>query len=329
MNENNGLSFKNSPFSRKIYKFFTDKICETIGIIGVLKACSIVSAKLDRPKLNLFVIAPTGQFKSVTSHELIKIFPKGYMKNVGSDFTIHSLAEEFKGKVPKTCISINDFTLLMASKSKRTRDRLTGGLAELLSDGYYLYGERQGKIQLIGNPSCIVNMTAESYSKHEKNFEISTFTERFLTVFYSLTLEEMENFVKNKHIKRQIIFEEKKFKGKKFVLKNIDEYRDWISQKALLYSILSMRGYLRTADWIEGVLKSHAFLNKRDYICQDDVILIEKLETMINNPYGSIEIKIVKLYREGFKQNEIVKQLNLDRSYINRIIKRAKQRGVL
>ena len=83
-----------------------------------------------------------------------------------SDFTMPSL-RRFKHDIESgKCLFVNDGTTLLASKSQRTKDRLVGGLSELLSDGSYTYMDFGRKFTLEGNVTMVVNITSEAYQSY-------------------------------------------------------------------------------------------------------------------------------------------------------------------
>jgi hypothetical protein len=319
--------------SGKLVEYFKKKYCDVIALVGLLKACSIVSSKLEK-QFNVFVIAPTRQFKSRSSEELLEAFPKGkksMILDVGSDFTIHSLNEQFKGIIPPGCLMINDLTLLMSSKGKRTKDRLFGGLAELMSEGRYQYGDRQSQFILKGHPSLICNMTAESYQQNKETMEISTFLERMLTIYYFLSEDDMKTFFMDKKDRKLLKFDDKTYlKVKKFKPVNIDEFRFKIFELGSVYSCLGVCSLPGMLDNLENLVIAHAFLNGRDNLCEDDILLLEILKSFINNPYAKNEGKIVELWEKKMSVQKIMMYLGIKKTsqdYVYRVIRKAKLRG--
>jgi hypothetical protein len=111
-----------------------------------------------------------------------------------SDFTMPSLRRLKYDIESGKCLFVNDGTTLLASKSQRTKDRLVGGLSELLSDGSYTYRDFGRKFTLEGNVTMIVNITSEAYQSYKDRLFGLTFSERFLTVHYVLTEAEKEEW---------------------------------------------------------------------------------------------------------------------------------------
>jgi len=87
-------------------------------------------------------------------------------------------------------IFVNDGTTLFSSKSQRAKDRLVGGLSELLADEAYTYQDWNDKFTLEGKVTMILNITSESYQNEKNRLFGLTFSERFLTVHTVLTEAE-------------------------------------------------------------------------------------------------------------------------------------------
>ena len=117
----------------------SDKFLPILAPVTVLKCCAIVSCKLHRPRLSVLQIAPSRELKAYTSYEAMSLFDPSFYLNLGSDFTMNSLQRYQKELKSNRCLLCNDGTILLSSKSPRTKNRLVGGLAELISDGRYKY----------------------------------------------------------------------------------------------------------------------------------------------------------------------------------------------
>jgi hypothetical protein len=109
--------------------------------------------------------------------------------------SLSQYTDEFKsGK----SLVVNDGTTLFASKSARTKDRLVGGLSELISDGSYTYQDFSKKWTIAGRVTMILNMTSEAYLNYKDRLFGLTFSERFLTVHYAMTKTEKEAWATRK-----------------------------------------------------------------------------------------------------------------------------------
>ena len=134
--------------------------------------------------------APTRSFKTYTSNEIMEIFDKEFWVNLGSDFTMHSL-RPYKNEIAEgKCLIINDATLLFASKSQRTKERIINGLSELIADEEYIYQDFSGenKFRLQGNVTVIMNIVPESFENYKDRLFGLTFAERILILHHASKL---------------------------------------------------------------------------------------------------------------------------------------------
>ena len=131
--------FAESPVSYGLLAYFANKFGERMAPIVLLKCLAVVSCQLKWPRLSVLHIAPTRTLKSFSSAEAMKIFSKEFWIDLKSDFTMNALKRYKQELKSGKCLFVNDGTTLLASKSKRTKDRLVGGLSELISDRSYTY----------------------------------------------------------------------------------------------------------------------------------------------------------------------------------------------
>lgn len=323
--------FEESPNSKKVWDYFNNRYGQLIAPVGLAKVCSVVSAKMrEYPTFNVFNVAPTRQFKSITSADIKKIFSNKYYLWLGSDFTVHSIKEQYEKELNKRCLLINDGTLLFASKQKRTKDRLINALSELISEGFYKYAERIEQWTLTGRVSIIMNMTLESYQRYKNVLLGSTFLERFLTLFYMMPFREQKAFVMEKSQRLDIKFEKITKKIKKNV--KINGFLHVLTQKSRDFSILSGKSFLGTHDQIVSLAKSHACLNEREEICQDEIDFLDCLQNYMKNPMSPNDSAIIRFRTEGRTYEDICLLLNKDPKkyipYVSRVISKAKERGL-
>lgn len=323
--------FGNSPNTERILEFFEKKYCKELAPVGLLKVCSIASSKINMPlpKFNVFVVAPTRQFKSKTTNDACGMFKKSYYLKTGSDFTIFTLTKLYReNKLKDKCIVVNDGTVLFSTKAKRTKDRLIGGLSELLADGEYIYGERLKDEVIKGKFSMIMNMTVESYDKYKYKLSSSTFLERFLTVYYNLPYSERKKF--SLEFNKRIKMKSPPIKFKRdVVLLDINDLEK-ISKYAHELSILSLKSYQGTFDALKSLIITHCAINNRDHTTDDDYNLLEYIKHYVSVPGNTS--KIMKCLSEGKSVKEICDILGKSYTYraqIYRIMKKAKQRGIL
>jgi hypothetical protein len=327
--------FEDSEKSLEILGFFDTKYGQLVAPIGLFKTCAVVSSQLQWPRLSILTVAPTRQFKSSTSRDVEAMFPESYIIHAGSDFTMHRLFKQTNGDVDRKCIFINDGTLLLRSKSTRGRDRLFNGLAELIADGEYLYGDYQNAFAVKGGCTAVVNMTLEAFSRYEKSLISMTFLERFLTLHYSMPPKEQHYFYETKKeraIKTTEILKEK-LRIRPFKIANVEEYKKSLISLAKDFSALSLRSFLGCADQVEALAVSHAVLNERFWLCEDDLDVVRMAREYVVNPLSLIKPRIVQLHEQGRDQRDICLLLNKNyesyRPHVSRVLKEAKMRGII
>jgi hypothetical protein len=329
--------FEQSKNSRLLWKYFNEKYGQVISPVALLKCLSVVSVlnKDKASRVNVICVAPSRQFKTQTSFELMKIFPKSRLLYLGSDFTIHSIYEDYakRNKANKKCWLINDATLLFASKASRTKARLIDALSELMTEGQYIYGERQESFTIKADVSIVMNMTLNSFCVYEKNLLKNTFLERAFTVFYRLTEEEENMFSREREERVKMKPLKLRLTSAKTV--SVDEYTDRIIELARRYSALSLTQYMGCFDRISALIKTHAMLNNRSYVAKDDFQLIEMLFSgrYFVNPMAPNVPRIVELAKLKYSYKDICLLLNQSpetyRPYVTKVINRAKRDGLL
>ncbi len=134
----------------------------------------------------------------------MKVFSKEFWIDLRSDFTMNSLSRYRTDLAEGKCLFVNDGTTLLASKSQRTKNRLVGGLSELLSDGSYTYEDFGGKFSLQGKVTMVINMTSEVYQNYKDRLLGLTYSERLLTVHKVLSKQEKEAWVKQEEIAKKM-----------------------------------------------------------------------------------------------------------------------------
>ena len=325
--------FANSPRSRKILEHSDKKFLPVVSPIVLLKCLAVVSCKLGRPRFSVLHIAPSRQLKSYTSNEAMKISDPKFRLDLQSDFTLNSL-RRYKNKLERSaCLFVNDATTLFASKAKRFKDRLLGALSALLADEIYIYQDFRKKFTLAGKITLVMNMTSEAYQNYKDRLLGLTFTERVLTVHHFLSKPEMDAWVKK---------EQKTMKMRFTPTITIDDietdiqeipshYLKLIRIHAREFSYLSMRSFVGCQDTIKAIMRAHAALNKRNYVCEDDLYVVTLIKPYLINPFSRCEGQIVKLRAQGLSYREIEEKIG-KRNYlrqIQRVVKKAQIRGIL
>lgn len=325
--------------TEQIYEWFKSKLGERLAVIGLLKVLAITSAKLPFPRLNVTHSAPSGHFKTKTSTMAAQFFPKNWTMNLKSDFTIHRLYEKTKTKegtanINKKCLLINDGTLLFSSKGERTKQRLINGLAELMTDGEYEYGDFQRVFSIKGQITIITNITTKSYTRNLDRLFGNTFDERCLTVHLELTPAELDmvNFssgFRPPYIDKLSISRWKV--DHEITIPKRFEKR--IRLDASEFSWRSVKGYPRTKSIVNSIIRANSMVNNRAEICKDDFWIIDKTKDYLINPLQANKPRIVQMLRNKQSISDICRALNMDyetyNPYVYKVLREAKEKGLL
>jgi hypothetical protein len=298
--------------------------------IVLLKCLAVVSCKLERPRLSVMHIAPTRGLKSYSSSEVMKIFDEKLWLDLKSDFTLNSLHAYKKELAQSRSIFINDATTLFASKSQRTKDRLIGGLSELLSDESYTYQDCLNKFTLEGKVTVVMNLTSESFKTYkDRLFERLTFSERILRVHHVLSKQETADWLQRQEDTKDMCF------GKIISQNDIEtdvttpkHYLPVIRHLAQEFSYASLNSQISCQDLIKATLQAHAALNKRKQVCSDDLHYVKCIQEYLTNPFSKYEGQIVRYAADGLICKKIGKDSNY-RQQVERIIEKAQLRGIL
>lgn len=323
-----------SPVSKNYFLYMNVKYGQKVAPLGLLTLCSIVSARIIRPKFpigfNLCKVAPSGHFKSRTSIEAQKAMPKEYSISLKSDFTLHSIRNEYQGDVRNKCLLINDGTLLLGSKSRKAKERVINGIAEVLSDGTYHYADFRQYWDIVGPCTCVFNITSDAFERYEKRLLASTFINRFLTVHYNMPLSEMRDFIENRERRKAIRFDDKLTVNSEDV--SLGKFEEVIIDYGEVWSALSGIPLNRMTDEVDALVKAHAALNHRDEVNRDDVWLLRTTEQYVSNPSRGNAAKIRALHQQGRSIKDICLLLGKNpasyRTTVSRILSRARKMGV-
>ena len=315
-------------------KHFSEKFLTVVSIIALLKCCSIVSCKLDRPRLSIVHIAPSRELKSYTSYEAMRIFDPSFYIDLGSDFTMNSL-KRYKIKLKNNrCLLCNDGTILFSSKSQRVKNRLVGGLAELISDGKYTYQDGAfTKFTLEGNITLIMNMTSQSYQNNKYRYFSTTFSERILQIHHRLTREEKDTWLIKADKTKNLRYDEKITIND--ICTNVtipEKYYNRIRRYARRFSYPTLKTQIGCQDLVIATLLAHASLNNRSKVCNDDFVFLRMIEPYLTNPFSPNNGKILEYYDQGLSYRQICRKLGKKKSYVGQVqdvLKIANLRGVI
>lgn len=330
--------FENSQVSSLYFAYQGIKYGDSTTPVGLLTLCSTVSARLLTKKthigFNLLKIAPSGAFKSRTSEETMQMVPREYYIALQSDFTLHGIHREHKGNVANKCLFVNDGTLLLSSKAHKAKERIVNGLAEVLSDGRYHYSDFREDWDITGPCTCVFNMTPESFRMYESTLFASTFIYRFLPIHYRVPIIEQNEFLQNRKMRVAYNLGETFRIDEKLNAENIgfNGFKQILEEISNRWSGLAGFPLNRIADQAEALAKSHAALNGRNYVCEDDVGLLNYAERYLPNPFRGNAARIRQLHQQGLSPMEICEALNKAPSYkttISRVLSQARMDGVI
>lgn len=279
--------FPESPMSQRLLEYFDKKFLHSVALIALLKCLVLVSCKLERPRVSMLHVAPSRNLKTYISKEVMKIFDNKFWLDLQSDFTLNSLKRYKKQLKQSICLLVNDATTLFASKAKRIKDRLVGGLSGLLSDGKYTYQDFRKKFTLQGKITLVMNITSESYRNNKDRLLGLTFTERMLTIHHVLSKPEMDTWVEKQEKTGKMRFKPT------ITISDIEtdiqkiprRYLKLIKIQAREFSYLSLRSFIGCQDIIKGIVRAHASINNRKEVCADDFALISMIKAYLVNPF--------------------------------------------
>jgi len=305
--------------SDRIINYFMEKYkSPDIANIGLLKAVAFSSlfVKNIRYPLNIINVSETGQFKSRTSFELFNIFKKCYSESyenfnnegiisLGSDITLNWLAEnsDYGKKINNKMLLINDLTLAYSSKSNRSINRLLMGLAELISEGVYVYGDFRTNIKINARISLILNVTNIFFNHYRELIKENTFGDRMLIIFLNLSPDDLK---KSSNSCKKDFFFKSPIKLKP-VFVHYEKYLGLIQNFAEKYFFHNLGSLSRFSDKIISLLCGFACLNGRTEINDSDIDFLCNVEKYFFNPQMELLDFAIDLFLEGFNFYEIAR----------------------
>jgi len=324
--------FENSPVSERIFGYFNCRIGQRIAPIGLLKALGINSASYPYPRLPLIHEARSREWKTITSLLAMKMFSEDFYIYISGEKTIHGMVKDY-GKVwHKRCLIINDGNLLFSALSKRSRDRWLSAISVLLTEKRYEYSDNINRFTVIGWISLLINIPTPSYTYYKNELFRTTLGNRTLIVHPWLTAKQnrrcKDAFEKTKNMK----FKDKITERYKRTIKNLSEYKEQIRTYADDYSALAVKSPSECEDHITAIVTTNARLNHRNYIHEDDMLLVRMLRNYLIDPLVPNEPRVIEFLKQGRSYPDIIHLLGKKRSYyatISYYKKKAIKRGVL
>jgi hypothetical protein len=325
--------FKHSPISQKIYDFYNGKY--GMGWIGLVKCCSVASLKVeneDAMPVSILDVSPSGNYKSRSSSELREIFPEDYTYYLGSDVTIHGIINETENGeiIDSKAVIINDLVLTLETKTSRGGMRLICGLAELLSDGIYKYSDRNDMMAIEARISIVANMTRDKYLYNPRLFQGTTFEERMLVLHHSVDTDVQKEFFLDRANRFTMSIGERVEiePGRIAVTRANRERAVNVAEKWRLFAMSPSLS--RVGDKVYSLLLSHALLNGRDHLCEDDWLFLEKIQPYLMEPtMGKKHIRVLLLYNEGKSVDDIAGTVDYSKENVYKILDKYRKRGVI
>jgi len=111
------------------------------------------------------------------------------------------------------------------------------------------------------------------------------------------------------------------------------KYHKNITEYAKLFSVYEMKSYASGLDHVYSLIRSHCYLNGRDYMCDDDIKLLKITLDYLNNTTAPNRSKIIMFHNQGRSQLDICLLLGKNpkkyQPYVSKILSLAKIRGII
>ena len=297
--------FEESPNTRRILWFGSRRIGQLKAPIILAKVLAIHSAESPFPRLSLFDEARSREFKSVTSQLAMSMFPEDFYIDLSGDVTIHGLKEDYGENLHGKCLMVDDGNLLFRAMHPRSRSRWLSAIAQLYSRGRYDFSVRQERFELRGNISFVINITPDLWESNKEQIYGTTIGDRALILHSWLqrkqAFECKKRFETTEGMKSPVFIKER-YPAK---IRNLREYEGQLKVYAEQYSILAERSVLECYDLVIAIVSENARINKRDYICEDDIKVLELLQPYNKYPLAKESQKILLELKRGRRPIDI------------------------
>jgi len=324
--------FEDSPLSEKIFDYFNKRIGQRIAPIGLLKVLAIHSAGSNYPRLSVLHEARSREWKTQTMKLAKSMFDDSMYIYVGGETTIHGLKNDYGTDFDGKCLLVNDGNLLFKSLGKRSRDRWLSAISVLLTEKEYPYSDNVQRFKLIGKVSLIINLATPSYTRHKNEIFETTLGDRMFIVHAWMkekyNLQCKRNYDRTKKLHAKVLITEHNNR----TIQNFGEYEDELLAYARDYAILGVRSTPECLDIVKAIVRENARINDRNYISEDDIMLVRMLRRYNIDPFVPDEPRVVGFLKEGRNYPDICHLLGKKPNYYSTITyykKRAMQRGVL
>lgn len=326
------MSFEESPVSGKIFNYFNTRIGQYIAPIGLLKALAIHSAGSAFPRLSVLHEARSREWKTKTTELAMQMFDKEMYLHIEGEKTLHGIKRDFGTDFDGKCIILNDGNLLFKSLSKRGRERWLSGISVLMTEKRYEYTDNVQSFILTGKISVLINIVTRAFTRHKNEIFETTLGDRMMIVHpwmkEAYNIQCKRNFDASKGLKPKVLITEHNTRA----IQNYKEYEKELLAYAKDYAILSVRSTPECMDIVKAIVRENARINDRNWIDEDDIMLVRILRKYLIDPDVPNEHMVVGFLKEGRNYKDICHLLGKPSSYYSTITyykKQALQKGAL
>ncbi len=326
------MRFEYSPVSNWIWEYAGRRLGQVLAPIVLWKVLTIHGSLADFPRLSGIHEGRSREFKTVTSKMAMSMFSKDMYVYIDGEKTIHRIRRDYGENLSGKCFIINDGTMIFNALGSRTKSRWLGAFAGLLTEENYEYGDNINRFTLKGRISLLINMPTPIWNYNKNRIFNSTLGNR-LDVIH-LWLRKKQNLIFKHNYEKTMKLQPKVHitRHNRKVIKNFKEYRKELEDMALDYSCLAVRSQAEMLDVVSAIVREHARINNRSYICDEDIRLLRILRDYHIDPNTPDEHRVVSCLDNCYSFKEICHLLRKPTSYKSTISyyrKKALERGVL
>lgn len=326
--------WEDSPLSEKVFQHFNTRFGQMLAPLGLLKVLSIYSSRSEFPRLPVMHEARSREFKGLTMRVAMRMFTKDWTIPIEGEKTIHCMEKDYGDDWDGKCVCVDDANTMFSDMAMRTRQRWLSAFSMLISGKKYEYGDKvNGSFTITGRISLLINLAAPSYSMHKNELSNTTLGNRLFIVHRWLPIAEnrecKKNFTETMGLKPKFLKIEEHYNRR---VRNFSDYEGRVEQLADDYSALAVRSPSECQDIITAIVRENARLNERNYVCDDDIMLVRMLRPYNKDPMMPDKPRVVEFLRQERSFSDIIKLLGKSRSYyptLSRIKKEAKEKGAI
>lgn len=299
------MTFKDSPITRRILWFGSNRIGQFKSPIILAKALAIHSAESPFPRLPIIDESRSQEFKSKTSELAMRIFHKDLYINLSGDETVHGLKNDYGTELNGKCLMLDEGNLLFKAMHKRSSIRWQSAIAQLYTRELYVFSTEQNRFELKGKISFVINIVTPAWKRHKDEIFETTLGDRALVLHSWLTKEE--HYACKKRFKDTMWMKPPLFIGERYSepIRNLDEFDGQLKAYAEDYATLAERSPAECLDLVTAIASENARLNQRNYLTSDDMTVVRILRPYNFYPLSTVGIKILAYLKEGRRHTDI------------------------